>query len=266
MRGIIASISVVYFGLLAGCSTQRRAPYANDPVLLHYKPTLNDSATIMAEKQAHHGPAKPPMPTGAQEAAHDPAVARTMPDRNLQPAKAEAPGQLLAPPPGPEAERAKNASAGTTPDASSLPVRPPETSVLTAPDAGTQPQQLPVTIPEAVALNAAQPTPDALATTPVATNAEVRSADGTYAHDSEYHRVQGVLERHYRGYYCVRYCDPSVEDQYGGKFRLVDDQRIKQFNEGDVIAVEGEMIPNGPEEYNMNPRFKINLVRLVRKN
>jgi hypothetical protein len=255
MRSLIASAGIVAVGLLAGCSSQRKAPYANDPVLLHYKPTLNDSATIMAEKQAHHGPTKPPMPAGSRDAAADSStVAKTPTDSNVQPAKAEVPpGQLLPPPPGQGPQLAQSPAPTTTPNSSSLPVRPQEPGALPAPT-------VPAAIPDSVAMNGSQPAADAAATA-----TEVRSADGIYAHHKDYHRIQGVLERHYRGYYSVRYCDPSEEDQYGGKFRLVDDQRIGQFSEGDVIAVEGEMIANGPEEYNLNPRFKIHTVRLVRQ-
>ncbi len=262
MRSLFASLCVVSVGLLAGCSSGRKAPYASDPVLLHYKPTLNDSATIMAEKQAHRGPTKPPMPPGSREPADDPTLAKNASaDKNTQSAKvATPPGQLLAPPPGTGIELAKNSEPAATPEASSMPVRPPEPGALPVPAVQTRPEPIPVSIPDAVPVSVPQPVVDARSTT-----VDRRSVDGTYANDKDYRRVQGVLERHYRGWYSVRYCDPSEEDRYGGKFRLVDDQRINQFKEGDVIAVEGEMIPNGPESYNMNPRFRIHDIRMVRQ-
>ena len=208
----------------------------------------------MAEKQAHHGPTKPPMPAGSRDAVDSSTVAKTITDKNIQPAMAEAPPGQLLPPPGQGPELARMTTPTPTSPPSSLPVRPQ--------DAGTLPA--PKMISDSVA-TASQPVADTAATAPVTATTEIKSADGIYAHRADYHSIQGVLERHYRGYYSVRYCDPSEEDQHGGKFRLVDDQRIGQFNEGDVIALQGEMIPNGPEEYNLNPRFKIHTLRLVRQ-
>src|SRR5262249_27536065 len=86
-------------------------------------------------------------------------------------------------------------------------------------------------------------------------------ADGNYGHDDGYHWLQGVLECHYRGYYCIRFCDPSVEDQYGGKFRLDDDARLGAFGEGDVIGVKGQVMAVRDGE--RQPRFFIHDAWLV---
>src|SRR5262245_12550668 len=76
-----------------GCFWQRRPPYANAPVLLHYKPTLSDSATILAENQVRRGPTRPPMPTIVREedAEHNPLP------KIVEPASAQEPPPL--PPP-----------------------------------------------------------------------------------------------------------------------------------------------------------------------
>src|SRR5262245_52103283 len=62
-------VALLFLGCMttAGCLWQRKPPYANAPVLLHYKPTLSDSATILAEQQVRRGPVKPPMPALVRE-------------------------------------------------------------------------------------------------------------------------------------------------------------------------------------------------------
>ena len=86
-----------------------------------------------------------------------------------------------------------------------------------------------------------------------------------YGHDKDYHWVQGVLERHYRGYYCIRYCDPSEEDANGGKVRLIESASLEQFQEGDVIGIQGEIVPNSTDSFHTNPRYLIHDIWLVRK-
>ncbi len=91
------------------------------------------------------------------------------------------------------------------------------------------------------------------------------TAPGKYGHDKDYHWLQGTLERHYRGYYCIRYCDPSVEDVNGGKVRLLESNLLEGFQEGDIIGVEGEVMPNSTDSFHTNPRFRIRDIWLVRK-
>jgi hypothetical protein len=95
--------------------------------------------------------------------------------------------------------------------------------------------------------------------------AKHRSVPGDYGHDTEYRWIQGVLEKHYRSETCVRYSDPAVEDQYGGKFRLNDDRQLSDFHEGDVIGIEGEVIPTNDRDHPASPpRYLIRDVWLVR--
>lgn len=69
-----------------------------------------------------------------------------------------------------------------------------------------------------------------------------RTVAGNYGHDPDRRWLQGILERHYRGFWCLRYCDPSVEDAYGGKVRLQDDERLSAYRDGDVVGVNGQLI------------------------
>jgi hypothetical protein len=215
----------------AGCFWRRNPPYANAPVLVHYKPTMSDSASILAERQVRRGPVKPPMPATVREDEADHAPLPKIVD----PAKHEEPAPLppsipsvsaIAPKPGPIVRASALPS-------SSLPVRSADF--------------VPV---EEVAAGApkAEPTPPP------------RTVPGNYGHDPDYQWLQGVLEHHHRGYICVRYCDPSVEDHFGGKFRLKEDDRLAAFHDGDVISLTGE--PLGTEG---QPVFTVRDVWLVRK-
>jgi hypothetical protein len=60
MRTLIVTLCAI--GLVVGCASSHKKPYADDPLLLYYKPTLSDSATILAERNARREPAPPPMP------------------------------------------------------------------------------------------------------------------------------------------------------------------------------------------------------------
>ncbi|HEV3203149.1 MAG TPA: hypothetical protein VGY77_02145, partial [Gemmataceae bacterium] len=64
-----------------------------------------------------------------------------------------------------------------------------------------------------------------------------RQVPETYGHASDYTWLQGVLDKHYHGHFDLRYCDASVEDKWGGKVSLMEDPRLSQFKEGDVILV-----------------------------
>jgi hypothetical protein len=69
-----------------------------------------------------------------------------------------------------------------------------------------------------------------------------RIVSGVYGHTPDYTWLQGTLEKHYRGHLELRYCDATEEDDLGGKVCLEDDPRLGRFKEGDVVAVEGELV------------------------
>jgi hypothetical protein len=103
-------------------------------------------------------------------------------------------------------------------------------------------------------------------TVPYATAVE-RKVHGTYGNGPDYGWLQGVVDRHYRGHWYLRYCDPSVEDKNGGKVCLADDPRLSQLKDGDVIFVEGEIvsekdpIDRGP--WHHYPRYQIRTLKQV---
>ena len=277
MRAPLISMTLLAVSVLAGCSTHRRAPYANDPVLLHYKPTLNDSATIIAEKQWRHAPAKPPKPpTSTDKPAEEPASTPSTPTAGLVAPKPEAAGQLLAPPP--KGTPAVVAQTSEQPG-SQLPMRPVEAGAVASTPVPPPPVSAGAANPPASGVNL--PAPDGIQPAKAEQAAEASAAPapppeisspsahhvapGMYGHDKDYHWVQGVLERHYRGYYCIRYCDPSEEDANGGKVRLIESASLEQFQEGDVIGIQGEIVPNSTDSFHTNPRYLIHDIWLVRK-
>jgi hypothetical protein len=89
-------------------------------------------------------------------------------------------------------------------------------------------------------------------------------APGTYGHAPDYSWLQGVLGKHYHGHWDLRYCDHTVEDNWGGKVRLGKDARLDQFKEGDVIRVEGEVVRDhqghGWQHY---PEYRIRNIQLI---
>jgi hypothetical protein len=91
---------------------------------------------------------------------------------------------------------------------------------------------------------------------------------GSFGHGADYAWLQGVIDRHYRGHLCLRYCDPTVEDRWGGKVRLEDDPRLAQFREGDVVVVEGALVPetDSPRQelWKHFPRYRVTSATLIR--
>ena len=94
-----------------------------------------------------------------------------------------------------------------------------------------------------------------------------RKVHGTYGNGPDYGWLQGVVDRHYRGHWYLRYCDPSVEDKNGGKVCLADDPRLSQLKDGDVIFVEGEIVqekePVDRGPWHHYPRYQIRTMKPV---
>jgi len=75
-----------------------------------------------------------------------------------------------------------------------------------------------------------------------ATTTSRREPASIYGHAQDHAWLQGVMDKHYQGHLSLRYCDPSEEDEWGGKVVLEDDPRLAQFKDGDVVRVEGEIV------------------------
>jgi hypothetical protein len=91
----------------------------------------------------------------------------------------------------------------------------------------------------------------------------------TYGHAADYSWIRGVLDKHYHGYMNIRYCDRSAEDPHGGKFTLEDDHRLASYRDGDVVWIEGELVPlkeeNDPSPWNPFRSYRIKTIQLEQR-
>lgn len=110
----------------------------------------------------------------------------------------------------------------------------------------------------------------ALSTTPPAPPPAPARFEGKYGHDAAYTTLQGVVDRHHHGHVYLRYCDPKVEDPWGGKVCLEDDPRLASVKEGDVLRVEGSIVPEADSTrrhtWKHYPRFRIKNVETIQSN
>jgi hypothetical protein len=90
-----------------------------------------------------------------------------------------------------------------------------------------------------------------------------------FGHAPDYKWIAGVLDRHTKGgYWTLRYADFGNDDEWGGKVRLLDDARLNEFSNGDVVFIEGDLLaPRSAAliDGSSFPPFRINGVRLIEK-
>lgn len=159
---------------------------------------------------------------------------------------------------------------------------PPMPSIFTTAPAGLPTREAPTTSEPPLATlepplrTASRPKAPVVATpavrsterdTQALTAATAPRTAGTYGHDAEYRWIQGVLDKHYRGHLYLRYCDPTVEDRWGGKVCLEPDPRLAQFKEGDVLLIEGSLSPESPvrksDTWKQYPHYRVRTVTLI---
>jgi hypothetical protein len=88
-----------------------------------------------------------------------------------------------------------------------------------------------------------------------------------FGHADDYKWVAGILDRHQKGgYWTLRYAPSGDDDPWGGKVRLLDEERLTGFTSGDVVYVEGELLaPRSAADNAAYPPFRVTDVRLVEK-
>lgn len=110
-------------------------------------------------------------------------------------------------------------------------------------------------------------TPDIIKA-PQDTSAEMKplqlKAGERFGHATDYRWVAGVLDQHQRGgFWTLRYADFAADDVWGGKVRLIDDARLKEYRNGDYVYIEGDLLAptssgaDGPAY----PPFRISSIR-----
>ena len=107
---------------------------------------------------------------------------------------------------------------------------------------GPSPEPAPVPLPLPLStqvVEASEPTPDRQ----VSFKATPRQVPGMFGADKNHLWLQGVVDRHYRGYLSLRYRRPSEDDAWGGKVHLLPHPDLEGIEDGTVIQVEGELRP-----------------------
>jgi hypothetical protein len=117
-------------------------------------------------------------------------------------------------------------------------------------------------LPEPEAAPVAVATPRAAVVRPLPLKAGER-----FGHAADYKWVAGVLDYHQKGgYWSLRYADSGDDDPWGGKVRLLADERLGNFASGDVVYLEGELLaPRSAAEGATYPPYRMTDVRLVEK-
>jgi len=88
-----------------------------------------------------------------------------------------------------------------------------------------------------------------------------------FGHSPEYTWVAGVADRHLKGsYWTIRYADIGTDDIWGGKVRLLDDDKLRDLRNGDVVYVEGELLaPKSAADSSLYPPYRVTSVRVMEK-
>ena len=88
-----------------------------------------------------------------------------------------------------------------------------------------------------------------------------------FGHAPDYKWVAGILDRHQKGgYWTLRFAPSGEDDPWGGKVRLLDDDKVTGFTSGDVVYVEGDLLaPRSAAESANYPPYRVTDVRLVEK-
>lgn len=81
---------------------------------------------------------------------------------------------------------------------------------------------------------------------------------------ADYCWLQGEVDCHYRGYKELRFRSPAEDEAIGGKVRLVDDPRLAELKDGDLILVEGELLKDLASAGSY-PRYQVRSVKVVER-
>ena len=237
--------------LTVGCLSSERKPFANNPLLLYYKPTLSDSATVLAEQGARRGPTQPPLPSFAKDVA--PATP-SLPGRETDTIK-QVKNEVVIPDIQPVIRQSSAPSSATEEKRVMPAVRvQPETAMKTEFVVKSEPVEMPNEPAGSISI-----TPSS-----GAVSRDRKSAPGNYSHNADYSSLQGVVLRLANGGCFLRYCDPSVEDVHGGKVRIENEAELSAFHDGDVVGVQGELHPEGARA-GQTARFHVTSAWLVRQ-
>jgi hypothetical protein len=142
---------------------------------------------------------------------------------------------------------------------------PPNVPVTRLADAHDNPKQLPKNEqPQQEKVVPAVPVSQIKA--PKTSDTAAETSASIYGHALDYSWIRGTLDKHAYGYMNIRYCDITEEDTHGGKFTLEYDRRLSTYRDGDIVTIEGELVPldEGTDLSHWHPfrTYKIRSIRL----
>jgi hypothetical protein len=104
--------------------------------------------------------------------------------------------------------------------------------------------------------------------TPALRSTPAPAEPGVYGHAPDHSWLLGVIDKHYAGHTQLRYCNASEDDSWGGKVSLENDPQLAPFQDGDVVRVEGELLPVDPgqhDAWNHYPHYRVRDVKLIQR-
>jgi len=100
---------------------------------------------------------------------------------------------------------------------------------------------------------------------PAVRSRPARPLPGMLAHDPDHRWLQGILEKHHEGGYFLRYAEPTAESPWSGKVRLEPDVHLGLYQDGDLVRLEGSLLPGeASPRWDAPPRYRLHTIKLVR--
>jgi hypothetical protein len=104
--------------------------------------------------------------------------------------------------------------------------------------------------------------------TPAVRSTPAPAEPGIYGHAPDHSWLLGVIDKHYAGHVQLRYCAASEDDTWGGKVSLENDPQLAPLQDGDVVRLEGELLPVDPSQgdtWNHYPHYRVRDVKLIQR-
>ena len=93
--------------------------------------------------------------------------------------------------------------------------------------------------------------------------AELKAPAPAFGHSSDYRWLLGVVQKINTPVALtkVRYARLDEQDAWGGSMVLSEDVRLDEFEDGDVIYIEGQILADRPSLYVSGPLYRANVIR-----
>jgi len=248
---------LVVLSLTSGCQFGQRKPYANDPILRERQVASRPASTMIQMPLEQPFSPNPPRAVATQTA---------MMTAQAKPTKVQTP----------ELPQVASESHRIPPQELPILEKEPNLDRILGPERPPLPIDNAMLLPGGPAIEE-QREPSLPTPTPIAPKVEAKpmpgappiQVAGVYDHGPGYIWLQGTLDRHYRGHLNLRYCDSSKDDYWGGKVRLIEDEKLNGLSDGEVVFIEGEMLPpkgeSSTEARDGYPSYRIKNLWVVKK-